>query len=266
VDDASTSASSFLSMSLSSHSSSASQVLTRASISSDPNEICWEEFDDFRVKVLPKHVPDKALVGMLQYDVKQQLNHHHRHDPVTQGNLQEIELGLTSILEGTPSLPANIVVQLLSYRGLVHLQRENAAAAAIESFTRALWLQSHMNNMNADSDPLAHKWLMAVTEHRLGVAYGRSGNYLRAIDQMELAIQSYDNAGVGIGEGCYVTAKENMHDFQEAHQIALLRSSGRHIRNSLIRRTKSCDGVEKRPVKFLSQESQTALAKPEMIL
>jgi hypothetical protein len=76
VDDAATSASSFLSMSLSSHSSSASRV--RASISS-PIEICLEEFDDFCVKVLPKHVPDKAIVGMLQYDVKQHLNHH---DPV----------------------------------------------------------------------------------------------------------------------------------------------------------------------------------------
>jgi hypothetical protein len=89
----------------------------------------------------------------------------------------------------------------------------------------------------------------------LGVAYGRSGNYLRAIDQMELAIQSYDNAGVSISEGCYVLAKENLHDFQEAHQIALVRSSGRHIRSSLIRRNKSCDGVEKRPVDFISLQS-----------
>jgi tetratricopeptide (TPR) repeat protein len=239
-------------LSLSNHSSSSSRTNARASISS-PIEFCLEEFDGFCCKILPKHVPDKALVEMLQCDVKLHLNN----DPVTQGTFQEIELGLTSILEGTPSLPATIVAELLSYRGLVHLQRENAAEAAIESFTRALWLQSHMNNNSKkaspkDLDSADHQWLVALTKHRLGVAYGRSGNYLRAIDQIELAIQSYDKAGVSITDGSYAMVKEHLHDFQEAHQIALVRSSGRPIRTSMIRRHKSCDRVEKRPVKLIS--------------
>ncbi|CAB9529190.1 expressed unknown protein [Seminavis robusta] len=274
LDDASTSATSFLSMSLSNHSTgnahnsgsgSGSSRFRTSSVRAA--EICVEELDIFVSKVLPEFVQEKGLVTLLDYAVKDYSDATDSHHAA----LQELALGLTSILESTPSLPASVVAELHSYRGLVHLEQENAYASAIECFTRALWIQSHMSKSSSSSAPgttmiasnASHLWDVAMTEHRLGVAYGRSGKYLKAIDQMEHAIKSYDKAGVGISESCYVEAKEDLHEFQEAHQISLIRSSGRHhIRTSILRRTKSFGGRQNRPsAKLIPDEVKVELER-----
>ena len=257
LDDNSTSATSFLSesfmnLSMSNHSHSASASggsgyfstgNTRRSCSGRrrrcPSDICVEDFDDFVSNILPEFVQDKNLAAMLQYGVQNYLPN------ACPSSLAEIEHYLTTILESTPSLPAPVVADLHSYRGLVNLKQGDHNVAAVESFTRALWLQSHLMRLASDEQEELERLLdMALTEHRLGVAYGRNKQYLEAIDQMKYAIQSYERAQVGISESCYVSAKEDLHEFTEARQLSLLKSSGRVMRRSQLRRCKSADGSD----------------------
>lgn len=246
IDDGSTSTTSFLSeslmnMSLSNHSnsgyfSSGGSRTTDSSVRrrTCPTDLAVEDFKDFVSKTLPEYVQDKDLVDMLQHGVKTSM-------PTTCPTvLAEIEHYLTSILESSPSIPASVVADLHIYRGLTHLMRGDQNNAAIEAFTRALWLQTHLMRLAPDEqEERLRLFDVALTEHRLGVAYGRSQQYLEAIDQMNYAIQSYERAKVGISEGCYSSAKEDLHEFTEARQLDLLRSSGRALRRSQIRRTKS---------------------------
>lgn len=202
-----------------------------------PTDICVEDFDDFVSKALPEFVQDKELVSRLQYGVQNYLPN------ACSSSLAEIEHYLSTILETTPSLPGPVVADLHSYRGLVHLKRGDQNGAAVESFTRALWLQSHIMRLATDEQEELERLLdMALTEHRLGVAYGRNHQYLEAIDQMKYAIQSYERAQIGISESCYLSAKEDLHEFIEGRQLSLLKTSGRAMRSSQLRRCKSVDG------------------------
>jgi hypothetical protein len=251
IDDNSTSATSFLSESL------MNMSLSGRSVNGDgysfggshprssprrrmcPTDLALDEFREFVNKILPEHVPDQELVSMLQDEVK-----HHPPTPCS-GSLTEIDDYLATILESSPSIPATVVADLHTYRGLVYLMRGNQQNnAAIEAFTRALWLQTHLMRLAVEEQDVMVRLLdLALTEHRLGVAYGRNKQYVEAIDQIQYAIQSYERAKVGISECCYVSAKEDLHEFIESRQIDMLRSSGRALRRSmLVRRSKSADG------------------------
>ena len=220
-------------MSLSSHTGSSRSSVRRRTC---PTDLAVNDFKEFINKTLPEYVQDKDLVAMLQHQAKTYL-------PTTcPGSLAEIEHYLATILESSPSIPAPVVADLHTYRGLIHLLRGDQHMAAIEAFTRALWLQTHLMRMASDEQKeLVRLFDMALTEHRLGVAYGRNKQYVEAIDQMNYAIKNYERSQVGISEGCYVSAKEDLHEFTEARQLNLLRSSGRALRRSQIRRTRSAD-------------------------
>ena len=63
---------------------------------------------------------------------------------------------------------------------------------------------------------------IALAEHRLGLVAGKNGHYVKAIEQLEQAIESYKDAHVGISEGCYVMARTQLHEFQEQYQLSLI--------------------------------------------
>lgn len=233
----------------SSHNSNSNGQSSRTRSRSNPTDLCIESFRDFVALTLSDLVEDDDLLTMVQSGIEAYVEYAEATAVQDNGNdtrrppysaLNEIELGLLSILEASRSLPSSVVADLHSYLGLV-FQKAGDAAAAKESFLRSLWIRTHMMRAAAakaeedEDEATNHQDLLldiALTEHRLGIAIGRSstsssssGHFTKAIQQIERAIHFYEQANVGISEGCYASAREDLHEFQEEYQLSLLAKS-----------------------------------------
>ena len=225
------SATSFMSMSfsnLSASNTSSGSFASRVRSRSNPTDLCIDSLQVFISETLVELVEDQEVLDMLQIGVQEYIASVAKNDKGSASALNDIELGILFVLEDNHTLPSSTVADLHSYLGLIFQNRDDNSSAK-ESFLRALWLRTHTLRASAaqDDDAVRNDLLIdiALTEHRLGVAVGRNGQYLKAIGQIKRAIQSYEHATVGISEGCYCSAREDLHEFQEAYQISLLAKS-----------------------------------------
>jgi len=232
-----------------------------------PSELDVAAFEDFMCRKLPSHVHDdedllqsvikgaKDLLSHSELQDSQALlskNSDHSHSNQAP-SLQDLEVGLMSILDYTPTLPSNIVAQLHSYRGLLFEKLQDPVNAS-DCFMRALWIQTHSfrsnhkiqnedhttanttagtgtsHENNYSEAAMAAYLEIATTEHRLGVALGKAKQFQKAMDQIQHALVSYQKANGGqISGGNYgarmVMAKEDLHDVVEEQQLDMLRKS-----------------------------------------
>lgn len=122
--------------------------------------------------------------------------------------LNEVITMLSAFLGSAPGLSSNLVAQVHSYVGLIR-EKQQRHTCAIRSLLKALWLQTS----TAGTPLLA----IAITENRLGLAYGMSGNYPQAISLLEKAIDCYVKTGVKADHPCMINAQAVLSDFRSRH-------------------------------------------------
>jgi hypothetical protein len=107
--------------------------------------------------------------------------------------IDEIILSLQTVIQSTPSLPASMTAQVHSMIGLLR-QKKGYLKGAIKSFLKALWIQSHLiiNRGDTNNNQTMRILEIGITRHRLGMAYGRSGNFADAMVLLERAMQDYE--------------------------------------------------------------------------
>jgi tetratricopeptide (TPR) repeat protein len=122
--------------------------------------------------------------------------------------LNEVITMLSAFLGSAPGLPSNLVAQVHSYVGLIR-EKQQRHTCAIRSLLKALWIQT-----STAGTPLLE---IAITENRLGLAYGMSGNYPQAISLLEKAIDCYVKMGVKVDHPCMINAQAVLSDFRSRH-------------------------------------------------
>jgi len=159
--------------------------------------------------------------------------------------LHDLELAFMTILHDVTTMPSLVVASLYTFRGLLFLKLQHPHRA-YECFLQCLWVQAsvyskgghrlyHRQHPNPDDDPKDirnlpiqqrrqvsdqhHHLELARTAHRLGVALGRAGNYLQAMDQLEYALELNETAHVKNGRHVL----EDLGQFQQDYQLQLLR-------------------------------------------
>lgn len=170
----------------------------------DTIEINAEALEGLVVQTLSVHVRDcnDELFEGLQEHVKQLSNHTRCQDHKlcnfqeqqsctydSNTRLNEIALALETVIQTTPSLPAHVTAETHSKIGLLR-QKQGNSTGAIQSFLKALWIQSSLPS----ADTTERKdllWKIAMTKHRLGLAFGRSGNFKDAVRLLENALHDY---------------------------------------------------------------------------
>jgi len=131
------------------------------------------------------------------------------------GELVEIIDTLKAILNLSPSLPPRLVAYIHSTIGLVRqLQGENERA--IGSLMKALWLET------ASYEPDAE--LVGLAVHRLGIIYGRNGNYEEARVMLEKAGMIYKSAGLRDDHPFMTNVIEELEALALKHERALSQS------------------------------------------
>ncbi|CAB9528699.1 expressed unknown protein [Seminavis robusta] len=234
-------------------------------------ELTAEDLENFVCQVLSQHVDDADTPNFrnLQYHVKQlakhadqregKLCHKCRGCPFCSATfLGEIVLSLKTVIESTPSLSAKMTAQVHSMIGLLR-QQYGDLKAAIRSFLRVLWILSSLT-----LDPLAVQveeneesveeretlvWKMGITRHRLGMAYGKSGDFVDAITLLQTAVKDYETYEANNGtpsltrpqKGIVEQAKADLDSFTEARlleqalkeqKLATIRRRRAYIRRS----------------------------------
>jgi tetratricopeptide (TPR) repeat protein len=88
--------------------------------------------------------------------------------------------------------------------------RQKRYDCAIQSYLKALWVQT--SSVDA-RDSLN----IAITENRLGLAYGKCGDLLQAISLLEKTLEHYDKAKMKADHHCVVEAQTALLDFRSRH-------------------------------------------------
>jgi tetratricopeptide (TPR) repeat protein len=192
-------------------------------------------------------------------------------------------LKLQAAMASNPELPAPITADVHSWIGLLR-QKQGDFAAAIPSYLKALWIHSSLA-LNASSSSLAshnssfsssfsnldnttsssrqqqheeqHVLLqIALTEHRLGLAYGKSGRFADATKLLHKALKEYDNLGLHAQEPVYVSCRSALADFEEALRLeqTLVRDTTSSEPTSLT----AVAAAAHRPQRTTSNESSTS--------
>lgn len=148
--------------------------------------------------------------------------------------LNELALCLQSVIAATTDLPADITAEAHSWIGLLR-QKQGAYEDAIKSYMKVLWLQScslEQEQQPQQNKKPKHKLLptskansstqevkIALTEHRLGLAYGKSGRFSDAVQVLQDVLSKYEKAHVSPDQDVYKCAKAALADFREAQLV-----------------------------------------------
>lgn len=160
-----------------------------------------EQLETILVEVIPIFCNDNELTSSV-VGVYNGLSYRSRHEghKLDGNELNEIMFTLSAFLRSSPTLPSFLVAQVHSFMGIIEdtlkMYRES-----IQSFTKAMWLyqrgsrsrssfSSHPPSLNdIKSDPMH----IAITAHRLGMVYGKDGDYDNAIQLLEKALSMYED-------------------------------------------------------------------------
>jgi tetratricopeptide (TPR) repeat protein len=102
-----------------------------------------------------------------------------------QDELNNAATVLVISLSASPALPAQLVLEVHSAIGLIR-EAQGQYTSAIQSYLRAFWVASAITNIPQEE--------LGRVLHRLGKAYGLSGNYQRGRSLLEKAIEIYEKA------------------------------------------------------------------------
>ena len=168
-------------------------------------EINAEALEGLVEHTLSSHVGEgNAVFKGLQGHVQQLANHSRCQDHklcnfqqqkqcqhCSNTRLNEIALALGTIIQSTPSLPAHVTAETHSKIGLLR-QKQGNSKGSIQSFLKALWIQSSLPAPSANSTERNDLlWKIAMTKHRLGLAFGRNNNFSDAVRLLQNAVQDY---------------------------------------------------------------------------
>jgi tetratricopeptide (TPR) repeat protein len=104
-----------------------------------------------------------------------------------QDELNNAATVLAIYLSASPALPARLVLKIHSAIGLI-CDAQGHYTSAIQSYLRAFWVASATTNIPQEE--------LGLVVHRLGKAYGLSGNYQRGMILLEKAIEIYEKANL----------------------------------------------------------------------
>ena len=130
--------------------------------------------------------------------------------------LNEVVTILQAVVTATPDLPPKTVAQVHSFVGMIRA-RQSRPALAIQSFLKVLWLQKS-GEETQDVD-------IALTEHRLGLAYAMSDDLAQAISILEKSLEDYDKAGMKPEHQCVAAAQSELTRFRTQHMNNMLHSN-----------------------------------------
>ena len=164
-----------------------------------------KELREYLVSVVPKYSNDLDLIKMTKV-YSEIASRDCAEISKFKYALEQIMIILTSFLASSPSLPSVIVAEVHNYIGLIYEQQERRCCA-INAFSKALWIQA------ADKESLPIR--IALTEHRLGMAYGRRGNYSEATALLGKALAGYEKADVQKGCSNVTQAREELEKFRK---------------------------------------------------
>jgi tetratricopeptide (TPR) repeat protein len=102
-----------------------------------------------------------------------------------QDELNNASTVLAICLDALPALPSQLVLQVHSTIGLI-CETQGQYSSAIQSYLRAFWVVSATSNIPQEQ--------LGCVLHRLGKAYGLSGNYQMGRCLIEQATKMYKKA------------------------------------------------------------------------
>lgn len=138
-------------------------------------------------------------------------------DALIADELHDVVNMLGAILSSAPGLPSKMVAQVHSFVGLIRAKQKRYVCAT-QSFLKALWLQT----ASEETQDLE----IAITENRLGLAYGLSGNLPQAISLLEKSLEDYDKAGMKMEHPCTTAAQSALSAFRTLHLNQNLYTTG----------------------------------------
>jgi hypothetical protein len=202
-----------------------------------PIELDTVEFATFVAGTISEHVVDGGEVKAVFENLKHQVGSLCQHAS-SQGrklcsfqeqktcqlcsntNLGEIALSLKTVVEMTPNLPANVTAQVHSFIGML-IRKQGNLKGAIDSFLKALWIQTSLCSNEQVDTPYDGALDIALTRHRLGVAYGKSGKFAEACTLLEQALTDYQTSQGDSDKNkrLMVLAQAELDKFVEANEI-----------------------------------------------
>jgi tetratricopeptide (TPR) repeat protein len=105
---------------------------------------------------------------------------------------------MESFVSTSSAMPSRLVFDIHSLIGSIRIMQKQYAEAA-NSLTRALWIASSTKEVPTEE--------LAVTLHRLAIAYGASNNYDHAKSLLQSSLIAYEKASVAKSHPCVVGAK-----------------------------------------------------------
>lgn len=121
-----------------------------------------------------------------------------------QDELANAVILLSSSLSVMPNLPTLIVYDIHSLIGLIR-EHQGGASSAIQPLLKAFWIASSTEDIPDEQ--------LAVTLHRLGRAYGESGNCSQGKSLLVKAIQIYEKKNL-YREPCMEEATQKLEEFE----------------------------------------------------
>lgn len=133
--------------------------------------------------------------------------------------LNEVVNMFGAILTSARGLPPRYVGQVHSFVGMIRAKQKRFDCA-IRSFLKALWLQT-----STTDTPVLDT---AITQHRLGMAYGDSKNFAQAISLLEKSLQDYERAKMKAEHSCILAAQSALLDFRSQYMQQKLQNQKKY--------------------------------------
>jgi tetratricopeptide (TPR) repeat protein len=115
--------------------------------------------------------------------------------------LSQIDDVLDAFITSTANLPATVVFEVHSLRGLVQetLCRHKLAS---QSYLKALWIASATAQIPKEQ--------LAITMHRLGKSYGANGDYKEATALLQRSLSEYEQSNIPKRHVCVADAESSI--------------------------------------------------------
>lgn len=149
-----------------------------SSVDLDPNRL-----ERLLCQALLRRTKDAELVALISDFEGLGARCHSQGLESCQDELNNVATMLTISLSVSPPLPAQLVLEVHSAIGLIH-ETQGQYTSAIQSHLRAFWVASAITNIPQEE--------LGRVLHRLGKAYGLSGNYQIGKSLLEKVIDIYE--------------------------------------------------------------------------